>query len=340
MAYYTSVKTAFQQRNDLIIVALTGRTGSGCSTVASILKSADFQELDFRLPKTIDFNNVDERKDAIIYNYMKSDQHWKPFTVIEASSIIFSFVIQAGIEKFRDYIRNFSEINNKTEMRISAHDELLGSIDRLQYLFNNAELCAFDIKNIDTMLADEGKVDEYYKFYVEELPKRKSEFEKVLSQYTCHEEYTSPSGDTTFGRANLYSFFMQHIGNNIRASGKPYDSSYSGDKFYWVAERIDALIKIIRAYGHIHSETNSRICIDALRNPYEAFYFKDKYAEFYLISVNTDEDSRRMRLGHLDRCELENLDNTEFPHKIEHNYEIFFSSKYWKLSGNCRYPPV
>lgn len=329
MAYYTSVKTAFQQRNDLIIVALTGRTGSGCSTVASILKSADFQELDFRLPKTIDFNNVDERKDAIIYNYMKSDQHWKRFTVIEASSIIFSFVIQAGIEKFRDYIRNFSEINNKTEMRISAHDELLGSIGRLQYLFNNAELCTFDIKNIDIMLADEGKVDEgkveeYYKFYVEELPKRKSEFEKVLSQYTCHEEYTSPSGDTKFGRANLYSFFMQHIGNNIRASGDPYDCNYSGDKFYWVAERIDALIKIIRAYDRIHSETNSRICIDALRNPYEAFYFKDKYAEFYLISVNTDEDSRRMRLGHLDRYELANLDNTEFPHKLEHNYEIFF----------------
>jgi len=40
--YYHSVQNAFEQRHSLIIIGLTGRTGSGCSTTANILKTESF----------------------------------------------------------------------------------------------------------------------------------------------------------------------------------------------------------------------------------------------------------------------------------------------------------
>ena len=82
----------YKQREDLLIVGLTGRTGAGCSTVAQILQQKSFEKLDLKSYKTCDFNNSDERKYSIIHRFMKEGNKWKQFTIIEASSCIFSFL--------------------------------------------------------------------------------------------------------------------------------------------------------------------------------------------------------------------------------------------------------
>lgn len=316
-----SVKSAYQQRNDFFLIALTGRTGVGCSTTATILKTETFQELDLHTPKVHGFENNEERKYAIVHNYMKDD-HWQPFTVIEASSIIFSYIVEKGIKALREYIQNFEEINEKNQIRISAFSDLQKSINSLNYIFDSQKYC--DLKNIDEILQDEKLVEDYYKFYIYTLPKLKQEFEKILSNYTCHEEYVTRFDQTKFKKAHLYTFLMQKVGNNIRSSGDPYLSKYSEKDFYSVAKRIDCVIQITRRYNQNHAILSTRVCIDAIRNPYEAFYFKDKYSTCYLISVNTDEATRQQRLGHLDAEELESLDAIEFPLKFTNDYEMFF----------------
>ena len=55
--YYDSVKNAFKQRHSLIIIGLTGRTGSGCSTTAEILKAESFEALHLKEPKKRDFQS-------------------------------------------------------------------------------------------------------------------------------------------------------------------------------------------------------------------------------------------------------------------------------------------
>lgn len=72
-----SIEQAYKQRQSIIIIGLTGKTGSGCSTVANILKAETFKELNLHTPKDRDFINIEERKYAIVYKYMESKNHWK-----------------------------------------------------------------------------------------------------------------------------------------------------------------------------------------------------------------------------------------------------------------------
>ena len=80
--YLKSVETAFRERQSTIILALTARTGSGCSTVANILKTPKFSDLHTRLPKNRDFDSRDARKYEVIYKYMQVEDRWKKFTII------------------------------------------------------------------------------------------------------------------------------------------------------------------------------------------------------------------------------------------------------------------
>ena len=62
-----------------------------------------------------------------------------------------------------------------------------------------------------------------------------------------------------------------------------------------LARKINQFIDLIR-YRNGKSSGYTRIVIDALRNPYEVLYFREKYASFYLMSINTDEKVRHEKL--------------------------------------------
>lgn len=59
------------------------------------------------------------------------------------------------------------------------------------------------------------------------------------------------------------------------------------------------------------------ICLDAIRNPYEATYFQDRYSAFYLISINTEDEERRRRISALSRDQIDSLDRIEYPKKLK-----------------------
>lgn len=96
----------YKEQNRVIIIGLTGRTGSGCSTTAEILKTKNFGDLDLPLPKTKEFNNKEERQYEVIYNFMSKPTVWKPFIVIEISSIIFAYMLKEGTYNLITYLSN------------------------------------------------------------------------------------------------------------------------------------------------------------------------------------------------------------------------------------------
>ena len=276
-----SVKNAYRERQSLIILALTGRTGSGCTTVSKILSKKSFKDLDVREPKTYDFSSRDERKYEVVYKYMSYQGRWEPFTVIGGSNVIFSFVVEKGFDKFLAFFKTLKECGDfdGNVVRFSAYNELQNALNELKYIFIDGE--KYKLKPIEE-IAGNDEVDAYYKYFTEILPTYKQEFQKAINDFTCHKEY---SGANSM-KAHLYTFFMQEVGNNIRSSGDPYSGQYTEKNYYSVAERIDTIISIIKKYNQKHGIPNVRICIDAIRNPYEALYFKDKYSSFYLVSIS------------------------------------------------------
>lgn len=65
------VEKIYKLRKNFVIIGLTGRTGSGCSTVAKILQTKNPENLksEYREVNSAPINN-DIRKNRIIYRYI------------------------------------------------------------------------------------------------------------------------------------------------------------------------------------------------------------------------------------------------------------------------------
>ncbi len=322
MIFSESVNMAYNQKQGSLVLALTGRTGSGCSTVASILKRESISELGLKQPKTHEFENVDERKYEIVYRYLTTQYTWKPFTIIEGSSIILSYVIAEGLGEFKRYLAKYRNKDKDNDTTISGYRELMNIVDGLNYLFEDVP--QYDINNLNGYINNREAIKELYTYFTIELPKRKRKLYSILLDYTCQKEKTTKEGCTILEKSQLYTFLMQCIGNNIRCSGKPYEHEYTQKNFYDVAKRVDVIIQVITKHNENNGNNYTRICIDAIRNPYEAFFFKDKYSYFMLVSINTDEDERRRRLAHLDADELASLDAIEYQDSFSNEGELFY----------------
>lgn len=324
--YTESVKEAFVQRQSSIILGLTGKTGSGCSTVASILSTASFSELGLPTPKNSDFKDTNERKYTIVYRYMSQPERWTPFKVIHASGIIFTYVLDKGYDTLSNYIEE------KKSIYLSC-DNLLEEIKGLEKMFqtyasqkesigNKCHLSNGNTAPLDTIIKkvqsccsgetpneDEREALQALRnLILKDIPCYKGKFEKALANHSVKRTQEG-SPDV---KSSAYIYLMQTIGNNIRCSGDPYKSENDEKHFFTVAKRIEKVIGLLSlSAGSLNDPPITRICIDAIRNSYEAFYFKDKYSYFYLVSVNTDNTERKRRLDMLDRKEQESLDETE-----------------------------
>lgn len=304
-----AIEKMYEYRSKIIVLGLTGMTGSGCTTAAKILAKKRFEDLDLKPPKTYDYLDSEERKQELIYNYMQQG-HWNPFYVIEGSAIILSFVFEQGYDNLMKFLK---QNDTSGKCRIDNIDEIENELEKIKGVFDESIFYSLRKADIEKLIKE--KNNEYFLFYTQKLPEYKKMLQDILSKHVC---YPNIDGD---GKAQLYTYLMQTWANNVRASGKPYISEFSQNNFYDIAIRMDSVIAIIK--GNCGDE-EIRICIDALRNPFEAVYFKDNYKNFYLISISTEEKFRKSRLSYLSKKEQESLENIENPKKFDETEEQFY----------------
>lgn len=101
-----AIENIFKYQKDFLLIGLTGRTGSGCSTSAQILS-----ENGLNLPEASKshFTGDDTRKFRIIKKYMS--KNWKPFLWLRVTSIITGFILAKDFSVFSGYVR--SKIDEK-----------------------------------------------------------------------------------------------------------------------------------------------------------------------------------------------------------------------------------
>lgn len=316
-----AVYQMYQGCEKLIIIGLTGRTGSGCSTVAKILEIEKLEQLDLREYKAYDFLTFEERKNRIIYEYMKEDK-WQKFSVIEVSSIILASALELGENAFINYISEFAAEERGNVINIGDKDKVINAIKQIQYMFEDCK--KYSLNNIDSDSFDQVDIEGYYNFYIKTIKEYKNRFKDILEDFTCFKIHSDRMLGKQQSQYHLYTYLLQQMGNNIRCSGSPFKDTFSEEKYGQFVTKIDLVIRIIKKYNEKNKRNGSRICIDAIRNPYEAMFFKDKYKGFHLVAVNTDDGDRRVRLKHLNTEELLNLDKIEYAQKMKKPQEIFY----------------
>lgn len=318
--YNVAVKNVYNQLSNSVIIGLTGRTGSGCTTASRILESDSFDKLCLDTPKRKDFRNIEERKHAIIYKYMK--ENWVAFDTIEVSSIIIAIVFEM---KYEDFLDKLESLRKAGSFILPGFDELKKQMEEgIKDYFESG----FSLRDINIKDKNDDEINTYYNYFTKTVKENKKVFYEIFCNYSCYVEQKKINGEGKEEKekqeSQLYTYLLQYIGNNIRSSGIPFEPNFNQDNLAMspISEYVEKIIEIIKRHNQ-KEDNKTRICIDALRNPYEAYYLRDRYKEFYLVSVNTDDEERRRRLTKFDQEALDSLDEMEYPNDFEGG-KIFF----------------
>jgi len=271
----------FQNRESFIVIGLTGRTGSGCSSAATILNSNNFNETGY--PKTPwPGNNNENRKDGIVATWLR--EHWSPFTIIQVSQVILLLALSDGLDNFLQWVEQ-------------EHPRCAPSL-------KSANLESFDITNrvISTLTnlhqASQTEIREAYFHIFESLPKLSEIVKEALN---------SESKD--------FATLFQAMGDNLRQSGSPLSNETNPLGILKIPETIVKIIELARTKNQSKTPRREFFVIDALRHPFEIRYLREKISPFYSIAITTDDAERRSRLqsNNLRAGEIAKLDTKEYP---------------------------
>lgn len=297
------IDRVFQLRENFVIIGLTGRTGSGCTTVAEKLTTVEWKELKTNY-KDFNSDQIDNvvRKNRIVHRYLK--EHWtQAFDVICASDIIFYYALK---ESFDDFANSLASVNIEPDEE-SKYEKSKPIIDTaLREELNKLQ---------DEFNALHDKVMECEEYLHEPDYNNTEKLELVRSVvFTDIKTFRkSLEGILTKTIKKVIASELQSWGNNIRKynSIKPQAAPHKKAPSC-LARKINQIIKVFRAYDKNHGR-KTLIAIDALRNPFEVLYFRERYAAFYLMAVHTEEKIRRDALFkrgfRID--EIEHLDKVE-----------------------------
>lgn len=332
--YNNAINKLFSEREKLIILGLTGRTGAGCTTTAKIL-SQKFEDLDLEYIEGDEpFLNISEKyKFDIIKKYIgyKSEDpletRWVPFTIIEGSCVILSFVFDLPVsgpfnsDMLINYLIELQDSDNAISFKIDNFESLEQDLHGLEYIFKTVSRCRLDDINADWstwqgQAITKNKIEEYYKLYIQDISVYRDRIKNVLQRYSCYEEKQKKLQDDPPIKYHLYTYLLQKLGNNIRASGEPYCEKFYPEKMFTFAQRIEKLITLVQRYDSITGKTQTRICIDAIRNVTESNYLKDRFRPYYLLSISAEEKQRKGRLSDFDEEERQGLDFVEYESKL------------------------
>jgi len=280
MSVTHAVTNLFTRRGAFLVIGLTGRTGSGCTTSAKLLgKPLSEMVLD---PVASPLTTPEQRKSRIVREF--SEKNWEPFLVISVTQTIASFVFtgdpKAVDEFFRAHIKSSTAITN-----------FLTEVARIRPIWND----------VAKVLTANGVATSSQ----EDL----SKFFQVWNG-----EIKNFLGVTRGVLGNSFAQVFQTMGDNLRLSGSIDSSKSNPGSFYALPTRVSQIVVAARQL-QFNNHRPARIAIDALRNPFEIQYFRDRFASFYLVAVTTPDKDRKSRLTvlNLNNTEIKKLDSKEYP---------------------------
>jgi deoxycytidylate deaminase/dephospho-CoA kinase len=134
---HSAIDTIYRKDDELIILGLTGRTGSGCSTVAKILCSAK-NDIRHSLLEPSATTSNDARKRRIVAHHF--DTTWRPFQLIQVRSVITLLLVEQPIRGVRKSLERMLSGETVDIKRLIAKLKMLKTRHDYCVQSNQAEL--------------------------------------------------------------------------------------------------------------------------------------------------------------------------------------------------------
>jgi deoxycytidylate deaminase/dephospho-CoA kinase len=268
----------FWRRSQFVVIALTGRTGSGCSSAAEIL-SRGFSSLPLDAVAS-PLVSPDDRKYRIVYEYGRNN--WEPFIPVSVTLAILSFVLESDHVALEQALKS-----GVKERELNA---LMAEIARVSSEWASLRHV---VEPGNKKVATEA--DAFLKFWKTDLGNLLLVLRKSLG--------------------TNYSSVFQMFGDNLRSSGSALGSKVDPKKFFALPTRVAEIVVALREL-QVSKDLPARIVIDALRNPFEIEYFRQRFASFFLVAITTPDAHRKSRLaqkGNMSPADIKKLDAKEYP---------------------------
>lgn len=268
------------ERSNFILIGLTGRTGSGCTTTADLLSGGQLQfpassEVNYKTQPY--FSSMDSKRYEIVRKYATENND--PFSVIKISELISARILNLDLPDFKVFIESVIEPDLYSKLdEVLKKAEFEKSQKALKKLTKECAYFLDGTSSLDHKLSDLN-LDKWF---------------EVINQFTSKLKAVLKTE-----LANSYVPIYQGAGDSIRRTRKIMPN-YRGEKFdpeglFELPRMVNRLIKFYR-YKDKQTGKKTYIAIDTIRNPYEAKYFKDRYAAFYLVSINAPTHDRKKYL--------------------------------------------
>jgi len=298
------ISKLFLERSKFILIGLTGRTGSGCTTAANILESKEVPLFPEHKDATYDgaefYNGLSQKRYDVVKKY--AEHNWKPFYSIKVSDLLSAYLLTLSESDMVDFIFNSQIDTSVTKKKIKEVLEI--GVFKNNYISD--KFTDFQVHILDHKSKKRLKKDRLGLFirYLRLVRKFTYDFKDELNELSN----------------DLYVSTYQAAGVSIRKLGKVdveyNESDFTPDSVFHLPETVNRIIKIIRTV-----KGSAFIVIDAIRNPYEAQFFKDRYSAFYLVSINATTKDRNKYLKNKHKFTTDQIDEIDRKESGEYDKE-------------------
>jgi dCMP deaminase len=305
------------ERSNFIVIGLTGRTGSGCTTTAQLLSGGELQfpaanEVNYKTESY--FTGMDSKRYEIVRKYAIENND--PFKVIKISELISAQILNLDLDAFKAFIESVIEPDLHTKIdSVLVNSEFIKSQKAFKNLSKECKYFLHGTSSLDHDLKDLNISDWF----------------EVIHEFTLKLKEVLKSD-----LANSYVPIYQGAGDSIRRTKKIIpnyrEHSFEPQGLFSLPRMVNRLVKFYRYKDKI-AGNKTYIAIDTIRNPYEAKYFKDRYAAFYLVSINAPTDDRKKYLQDKYKFTVDQISEID-----KHESGKFPDDKQEKRCNTCEKP--
>ena len=296
----------YKLRNNFILIGLTGRMRGGANEIGDLLISPDSpfdqEVIDYEIRNIREKNINEGLKYQNLQQFIKYPGNWKPFHIIKYRNVVLLHLLHScqneSIDKFAENIFNFILGIGKpngvfVRERFGSTSENANYLqDKLLPFLKNSdskeclELFDFTCSTLNDCLDGKEESSEIYDFFFgQSFEKFSNSFFEILDQY---------SHILRIRLLHILAFYLRVYGNlnfveidHAEKNDLQFDKDLS--KIYTVAKTIKFILKSCKLN---EEDQRCNVVIDSLKNSFEINYFRERFAGFYLVSVNKDENVR------------------------------------------------